>query len=60
MTLQERKPLIEQTFIQTQNEREQFLKNAEDKLIEMNKLQGEYRLIEDLIAEEKPVKKGKK
>lgn len=45
----------EQKFNTLQQEREQHLKSAEDCLTEMTKLQGEFRVLQEL----KPSKKAK-
>lgn len=66
--------VAEQNFSQKQAEREQHLRLAEECQTEMTKLQGEYRVLQELlepdeplaeanvievIPEDKPKKKGK-
>lgn len=53
MNLEERKRIAKQQFNKLEVLRNDHLKQAEDCLTEMNRLQGEYRLLDNLIAEEK-------
>lgn len=59
MIIAERKLETEQKFNTKQAEREQHLKNAEECLTEMTKLQGEYRVLEELEDAEKQPKVDK-
>lgn len=59
MNIQERILDSEQKFNQQQQQREQHLKSAEECLTEMTKLQGEWRVLQDLLVEE-PKKSNKK
>lgn len=58
MTIQERISESEQKFEQQKSIRQQHLDAAEECLVEMNKLQGEWRLLQELLKEEP--KKGSK
>lgn len=59
MTIQERITESEQRFEQVKASRESHLKAAEDDLTEMTKLQGEWRVLQELLKEEKPKKPNK-
>jgi hypothetical protein len=52
MTLESRKALIDQRFEEQKAQRQNHLDAAQECLTEMNRLQGEYRLLETLAAEE--------
>jgi hypothetical protein len=52
MTIQERIRESEQKFNELQAIREQHIKQAEEELQEMTKLQGEWRVLKQLEAEE--------
>lgn len=51
MTISERIHISEQKFESKKTEREQHLVGAEECLIEMNKLQGEWRLLQELESD---------
>lgn len=55
MDIESRIADVEQKFNTKQGERDELLKQAEECLVEMNKLQGAYRLLQDLKAEEPTV-----
>ena len=59
MTIQERILDSSQKFEQKKAEREQHVQMAEECLTEMAKLQGEYRVLNKILAEEKPKKANK-
>lgn len=59
MTLHERLEQSEQKFNTKQSEREQLLTQAEECFTEMTKIQGEWRLLNDLINEGEPKKARK-
>lgn len=48
MDIQERIVETEQKFEQKKSEREQHLQTAEELLVELTKLQGEWRLLKEL------------
>lgn len=52
MNIDARIAVAEQKFETKSQEREQLIKQAEEALLEMNKLQGEYRLLQELKAEQ--------
>lgn len=52
MTIAERIRESEQKFEEKKTSREEHLRLAEEDLTEMTKLQGEWRLLQDLQAEE--------
>jgi hypothetical protein len=60
MNLETRVQETEQKFNTKQAERDEHLKKAEECLTEMAKLQGEWRLLQELKAEEEPKKSDKK
>lgn len=51
MTLENRIENSEQRYKQLQTQRDEYLKAAEDNLTEMTKLQGEWRVLQDLKKE---------
>lgn len=57
MDIQSRIEQSEQKFKEQQEIREQHLKSAEECLTEMTKLQGEWRVLQDLLPK-KPNKKA--
>lgn len=64
MTLDSRIADVEQKFNTKSAEREQLLKQADECLTEMTKLQGEYRVLQELreqenTIEDKPTKASK-
>lgn len=62
MNIEERILESEKQFEQKKAERDQHLQVAEECLLEMTKLQGEYRLLQQLLAETfdaKPNRKAK-
>lgn len=52
MTLQDRKLKIEQTYEELKKQRQELVDQAQVKLEEMLRLEGEYRTVNDLIASE--------
>ncbi len=50
----------EQKFEQTKQQRDSFIQQSNELLEELNKLQGEYRLLQQMISEQKPNKANKK
>lgn len=59
MTIQERLEQCEQTFNIKNQERDQALGVAEECLVEMTKLQGEFRVLNAQLEDEKPQVKVK-
>lgn len=61
MTIAERIQEAEQKFNTFEKQRQEHLKMAEECLTEITKLQGEYRVLQELLNEEPKVKvKGAK
>lgn len=60
MNLVDRIAQAEQTFELKKNEREDHLAKASECAEEMNKLQGEWRVLNELLAAEKAKKPNKK
>ena len=60
MTIQERILESEQKFNEQQQQREQHLKAAEECQLEMTKLQGEWRVLQELSVETGEPKKPNK
>lgn len=54
MDINQRIAAAEQTFNTKNEEREKYIKAADECLIEMNKLQGEYRVLVEIRDEAKP------
>lgn len=52
MDIKQRIKLAEQKFDQEQKQREEHLKTADACLVEMNKLQGEWRVLQDLLQKD--------
>jgi hypothetical protein len=50
--IQDRIVVAERQFEEQKAKREEHLRLAEECLVEMNKLQGEYRVLTDLLKEE--------
>lgn len=60
MNIEDRLRESERLFEQKKQERDQHLQAADECLVEMTKLQGEFRLLQQLLAEQQPVKPNKK
>lgn len=52
MTLAERLAEATQKFNSLSEQRDEYLKQADECLAEMNRLQGEHRVLQDLASEE--------
>lgn len=61
MDISSRLAETEQKFESKKSEREEHLRRGEECLAEMTKLQGEYRLLKEMLEEtDKPAKEEKK
>lgn len=60
MTLQDRVLESQNKYDNLQAQRDQYLKAAEECLVEMTKLQGEYRVINELLEEQEAKKVNRK
>ncbi len=60
MDLQAKIRDCEQRFDQTKAQRDSLIEQANGLLEELNKLQGEYRLLQQMLSEQKPNKSNKK
>lgn len=61
MDIKKRIKTAEQKFETERTKREQYLKQAEDSLTEMTKLQGEWRVLQDMLprqGEREPIEKA--
>ncbi len=54
MDIQAKLQRAEQRYQEKQTERDKHLKDAEECLTEMVKLQGEYRVLQELLESDKP------
>ena len=60
MDLQAKLVACEQKFEQIKNERDQHIETANEQLEELTRLQGEFRLLNEMIDEQKANKSNKK
>ncbi len=60
MTLEERITESEQRFELKKQERDKLLQSAEECLTEMTKLQGEWRMLQELLNEQKSAEEPNK
>lgn len=59
MDIEKRLRESEQSFEEKKNERDQYLQSAEECFIEMTKLQGEFRLLQQMLTEQEQSRANK-